>query len=111
MTSIEHRGEAGHLLEARVRAHAVVGGHDGISNREWNDLLAQEPVHVAQVRAHLGLDAGFCRRYLENIIRFDLGPHEQAGLHHYYMLACELGLARKGVTLEFYDRTPLGAGR
>ncbi len=59
----------------------------------------------------LGLDAGFCRRYLENIIRFDLGPREQAGLHHYYMLACELGLARKGVTLEFHDRTPLGAGR
>jgi chorismate dehydratase len=51
----------------------------------------------------LGLDAGFCRRYLGNIIRFDLGPREQAGLHHYYMLACELGLARKGVNLEFYE--------
>src|SRR5262249_19832117 len=41
----------------------------------------------------LGLDAGFCRRYLQSIIHFDLGPREQAGLHHYYMLACELGLA------------------
>src|SRR5262245_50041047 len=50
----------------------------------------------------LDLDAGFCRRYLANIIRFDLGPREQAGLHHYYMLACELGLARKGVNLDFY---------
>src|SRR5262249_38013274 len=50
----------------------------------------------------LGLDAGFCRRYLANIIHFDLGPREQAGLHHYYMLACELGLARRGVNLEFY---------
>ncbi|HXG08536.1 MAG TPA: menaquinone biosynthesis protein [Gemmataceae bacterium] len=50
----------------------------------------------------LGLDAGFCRRYLSNIIYFDLGPREQAGLHHYYMLACELGLARRGVTLEYY---------
>jgi chorismate dehydratase len=59
----------------------------------------------------LGLDAGFCRRYLGNIIRFDLGPREQAGLHHYYMLACELGLARKGVNLEFYDRAHLVAGR
>jgi chorismate dehydratase len=50
----------------------------------------------------LGLDAGFCRRYLANIIRFDLGPREQAGLHHFYMLACELGLARRGLNLSFY---------
>ncbi|HYV36969.1 MAG TPA: MqnA/MqnD/SBP family protein, partial [Gemmataceae bacterium] len=49
----------------------------------------------------LQLDAGFCRRYLSNIIRFDLGPREQAGLHHFYMLACELGLARRGVSLDF----------
>jgi chorismate dehydratase len=51
----------------------------------------------------LGLDAGFCRRYLANIIHFDLGPRELAGLHHYYTLACELGLARRGVRLELYD--------
>jgi chorismate dehydratase len=50
----------------------------------------------------LGLDAGFCRRYLSTILHFDLGPREQAGLHHYYMLACELGLARRGVSLEYY---------
>ena len=58
---------------------------------------------IAQREAPLlSLDAGFCRRYLANIIHFDLGPREQAGLHHYYMLACELGLARRGVNLEFY---------
>jgi len=51
----------------------------------------------------LGLDAGFCRRYLQSIIHFDLGPREQAGLHHYYMLACELGLARRGVGVEYYS--------
>ncbi len=50
----------------------------------------------------LGLDAGFCRRYLQSIIRFDLGPREQAGLHHYYTLACKLGLARQGVNLDCY---------
>jgi chorismate dehydratase len=61
---------------------------------------------IAQHEApQLRLDAGFCRRYLANIIHFDLGPREQAGLHHYYMLACELGLARRGVNLEFYGRT------
>ena len=50
----------------------------------------------------LGLDAGFCRRYLANILHFDLGPREQAGLRHYYALACELGLAPRGVSLEYY---------
>src|SRR5438132_3699904 len=58
---------------------------------------------IAQREAPLlGLDAGFCRRYLANIIHLGLGPREQAALHHYYMLACELGLARRGVNLEFY---------
>jgi chorismate dehydratase len=59
----------------------------------------------------LGLDAGFCRRYLSNIIRFDLGPREQAGLHHYYVLACELGLARRGVNLDFGHRPHLVESR
>ncbi len=61
--------------------------------------------------AHLGLDAGFCRRYLANIIHFDLGPREQAGLDHYYMLACELGLARRGVNLELYGHAHLAPSR
>ena len=57
--------------------------------------------------ACLGLGAGFCRRYLSNIIHFDLGARELAGLHHYYMLACELGLARRGVNVEFYSTAAL----
>jgi chorismate dehydratase len=59
----------------------------------------------------LGLDAGFCRRYLETIIAFDLGPRQLAGLEHYYGLACELGLARPGVGLEFYRRANLVESR
>jgi chorismate dehydratase len=59
----------------------------------------------------LSLDAGFCRRYLANIIHFDLGPREQAGLHHFYMLACELGLAPRGVSLAFYNHAHLAQGR
>src|SRR5947209_716920 len=59
---------------------------------------------IAQEEApRLGLDAGFCRRYLSNIIHFDLGPRELAGLRHYYLLACELGLAPRGVSLSFYE--------
>jgi chorismate dehydratase len=50
----------------------------------------------------LGLDAGFCRRYLANIIRFDFGPRERAGLLRYHELACEMGLARRGVEVEMY---------
>jgi chorismate dehydratase len=61
--------------------------------------------------AELGLDAGFCRRYLTNIIHFDMGPREQAGLHHFYMLACELGLARGGVNLEYYGSRRLAKSR
>jgi chorismate dehydratase len=77
------------LLEAKRRGCAKIG-------------------EIAQREAPLlGLDAGFCRRYLANIIHFDLGPREQAGLHHYYMLACELGLARRGVNLEFYGHAHL----
>ncbi|HKB37823.1 MAG TPA: menaquinone biosynthesis protein [Gemmataceae bacterium] len=49
---------------------------------------------IAQQEAPgLGLDAGFCRRYLQTVIHFDLGPRELAGLRHYHRLACELGLA------------------
>jgi len=62
---------------------------------------------AAREAPRLGLDPGFCRRYLANIIRFDFGPREQAGLHHYYMLACELGLARRGVNVEVYRQNPL----
>jgi chorismate dehydratase len=59
----------------------------------------------------LGLDAGFCRRYLSNILHFDLGPRELAGLRHFYMLACELGLARQGVNLDFYHAADLVQSR
>jgi chorismate dehydratase len=65
--------------------------------------LARAGVIAHREAPKLGLDAGFCRRYLSNILHFDLGPREQAGLHHYYMLACELGLAPRGVTLRFRD--------
>lgn len=64
---------------------------------------------AAREAPHLQLDAGFCRRYLANIIRFDLGPRELAGLHHYYMLASELGLARRGVHVRLYEAPALAA--
>lgn len=44
----------------------------------------------------LGLDPGYCRRYLTNIIRYDLGDRELAGLEKYRELATELNLASVG---------------
>jgi chorismate dehydratase len=64
---------------------------------------------VAQIAyeeaVRLELDAAFCRRYLTNIIRFDLGSAELAGLRRFHELAAEIGLAPKQGDLEFY-RTP-----
>jgi chorismate dehydratase len=46
----------------------------------------------------LRLDPGYCRRYLTNIIRYDLGPAEVAGMNHFHALAADLGLAPAGGT-------------
>lgn len=50
----------------------------------------------------LGLDPGFCRRYLNNILSFDLGSREITGLRKFHELARELGLVPEGADLEFY---------
>jgi chorismate dehydratase len=65
--------------------------------------LARTGLIAHQEAPRLGLDPGFCRRYLSTILHFDLGPREQAGLHRYYTLACELGLAPGGVELAFHE--------
>ena len=50
--------------------------------------------HIAWREAPgLRLDAGMCRRYLSNILSFDLGEPELAGLRRFHQLAAELGLA------------------
>lgn len=60
-----------------------------------------------QEAPRLGLDAGFCRRYLSTILHFDLGPRELAGLARYYELACEMGLAPRGVAVRPYEAAVL----
>ena len=60
--------------------------------------LARAGRIAAREAPALGLDSGFCRRYLSNIIRYDLGPRERAGLNKYHELARELGLAPEGVS-------------
>jgi chorismate dehydratase len=69
--------------------------------------LARSGIIAQREAPLLGLDPGLCRRYLANILRFDLGDREVTGLRQYYTLACELGLAPAGVDLEFYGETRL----
>jgi chorismate dehydratase len=94
-----------------VRPGADLRGVDEALARAKRRGLAHAGVIAQREAPLLGLDAGFCRRYLANILHFDLGPREQAGLHHYYMLASELGLARRGVNLEYYHPANLTASR
>lgn len=42
--------------------------------------------------AGLGLDPGYCRRYLTHIIKYDLGDEELVGMERYRVLVEELGL-------------------
>jgi chorismate dehydratase len=48
---------------------------------------------VGQIAAReapkLGLDAGFCRRYLQTVIRYDLGPAELAGMERFRELVTQ----------------------
>jgi chorismate dehydratase len=60
---------------------------------------------------NLGLDPGFCRRYLSNILCFDLGAREIAGLRKFHALCRELSLAPEGVDLEFYGSANLVESR
>lgn len=58
---------------------------------------------IAQREAKLlGLDAGYCRRYLQTVVRYDLGPKELAGLQRYYDCAAELDLAPPGKAVTMY---------
>jgi chorismate dehydratase len=94
-----------------VRAGVDLAGVDAALIEAKRRGLARAGLIAQREAPRLGLDAGFCRRYLANILHFDLGPREQAGLHHYYMLACELGLAPRGVSLEYYRSEHLAESR
>src|SRR5262245_28626161 len=73
------------------------------ARRQARDYGLERVGPIAQREsAKLGIDPGFCRRYLGNILSFDLSPRELAGLAKFYELARELGLAPPGVDLEFY---------
>lgn len=62
--------------------------------------------HAAELAAEhgpiLGLDAEFCYDYLTNVISYDLGDPELAGLRRFAEMAAALDLAPKGAELVFH---------
>jgi chorismate dehydratase len=71
-----------------VRKGVVLGETEAAFLRAKDYGLAHAGEIAAREAPALGLDAGFCRRYLSNVLRFDLGPQELAGLDLFRKL-CE----------------------
>jgi chorismate dehydratase len=76
-----------------VRAGIELGDAATAFKRAKEYGLAHAGEIAAREAPLLGLDAGFCRRYLSNVIRYDLGPAELAGMRKFRELCEECGLA------------------
>lgn len=76
-----------------VRAGVALGDTSAAFKRAKEYGLAHAGEIAAREAPLLGLDAGFCRRYLSNVIRYDLGPAELAGMRKFRELCEECGLA------------------
>lgn len=86
-----------------VRAGVDLQGVD-LGLRAARDHGLRRVGHIAWREAPgLRLDAGMCRRYLSNILSFDLGEAELSGLRRFHVLAAELGLAPAMAPLKEYS--------
>jgi chorismate dehydratase len=83
-----------------VRAGVHLGDAEAAFHEAKAHGLARAGVIAQREARQLGLDPGFCRRYLSNVIRYDLGPVELAGMQKYRELAEEVGLVPKTRTRE-----------
>jgi chorismate dehydratase len=72
--------------------------------------LAHASDLAAEFGPRLGLDFETCYDYLTNVLSYDLGEPEVAGLRGFARMAARLGLAPEGVNLVFHRRRDL-AGR
>ena len=59
----------------------------------------------------LGLDVATCYDYLTNVLTYDLGEPEIAGLRRFAEMAAAIGLAPEGVELVFQRRRDLATSR
>ena len=87
-----------------VRPGVDLGGAEAAFEKAKRHGLAHAGSIAAREAAILGLDPGYCRRYFDTIIQYDLGPRELAGLKRFHELAMQLGLAPEGGHLEHYHR-------
>jgi chorismate dehydratase len=79
-----------------VRGGVELGATEMAFHRAKEHGLAHAGPIAQREAPALGLDPGYCRRYLDTLIRYDLGPQELAGMHKYRDLAAELGLLASG---------------
>lgn len=89
--------DLGDLPEALAQSRA-----EGLARA---DLLAE--THGPR----LGLDAATCLDYLTNVLSYDLGEPEIAGLRRFARMAAAVGLAPEGADLVFHRRHDLAARR
>jgi len=73
--------------------------------------LSRAGIIAAREAAILRLDAGYCRRYFDTIIQYDLGLRELAGMNRFRELAADLGLAPQGECLDYCHRSHLVESR
>ncbi|MCI0705150.1 MAG: menaquinone biosynthesis protein [Planctomycetia bacterium] len=79
-----------------VRGGVELGEAESAFHKAKEYGLANAGAIAQREAPALGLDPGFCRRYLANILRYDLGPQELAGLKKYRELVEECDLANPG---------------
>jgi chorismate dehydratase len=94
-----------------VRGGVELGEAEAAFHQAKEYGLSRAGVIAQREAAALGLDPGYCRRYLTNIIRYDLGPRELAGMARFRGLAAELGLAPEGTDDVRDDRPDLVESR
>jgi len=85
-----------------IRSDVELGAAEQAFHRAKEYGLSRAGEIAQREAPGLGLDAGYCRRYLTNIIRYDLGPAELAGMRKFHQLAAEMGLVPQGANLDFH---------
>ena len=75
-----------------VRGGVELGEVESAFHKAKEYGLAHAGVIAQREAGVLGLDPGYCRRYLQTVIRYDLGPRELAGMRRFHELCEEVGL-------------------
>lgn len=93
-------GEEWHEWTGLPFVYAVWAAHPDVDLEPWIPIFEEAKRRglrdVASIAweesKHLNLDAPFCRRYLTNLIHFDLGPAQWQGIRLFHQYTKELGL-------------------